>query len=226
MKRGILSKLDSTVGLQTHKNLIAASVNWCQSECRLTTATSNVQQNNLPIVKSYWLNILLCLNVKHGLIGCDFVTVSEDRKMTWQSKVAVCHIYCLSLSSTSFTHFLFLGCLSFPLLLKNFLSLNISWQMCWRWLYACSTLGPQVPELSLRTFLCVCLWECVTVSDVQVCELRTATHTVNTLPPPQAQRLLQAAQETTTNATSPQMGGGTRELECCLGPWNRQISQL
>lgn len=58
----------------------------------------------------------------------------------------------------------------------------------------------------------------MTVSDVQVCELRRATHTVNTLPPPQAQRLLQAAQETTTNATSPQMGGGTLESECCLGP--------
>lgn len=56
----------------------------------------------------------------------------------------------------------------------------------------------------------------VTVIDVQVCELWTATHTVNMLPPPQAQRLLWAAQETTTNATSPQMGGGTRETECRL----------
>jgi len=107
---------------------VVPSVNWCQSECGLTTATSNVQQqfaHSEILLAKYSVTL-----VKHGLIGCDLVvvtvvTVIDDIKITWRSKVAVCHIYCLSLSFTSFTHFLLFGCFSFPLLLKNFLSLNI-----------------------------------------------------------------------------------------------------
>ncbi len=111
--------------IKTSLLVVVPSVNWCQSECGLTTATSNVQQqfaHSEILLAKYSVTL-----VKHGLIGCDLVvvTVIDDIKITWRSKVAVCHIYCLSLSSTSFTHFLFLGCFSFPLLLKNFLSLNI-----------------------------------------------------------------------------------------------------
>lgn len=64
----------------------------------------------------------------------------------------------------------------------------------------------------------------MTVIDVQVGELRTAVHTVNTVPTPIAQRLLQAVQETTTNATSPQKGGGSETLlfETCTSNTHRQ----
>jgi len=128
----------------------------------------------------------------------------------WQSECATRHLVSqdsLSLSSSSFAHLFYL-----PLSLKT-LCLWISVDRCVG--DGCMpAFGPQVSEL--RTCVCVCDSYCC--SGVWAWSL-SATHAVNMFPPPKARRLLQAAKETTTNATSPQKGGGTRES----GLWNGEI---
>lgn len=77
--------------------------------------------------------------------------------------------YSLSPSSSSFTHLFYL-----PLSLKNSVSLNISWQMCWWWLHACITLGPQMSEL--RTCVCVCVCDSYCCSGVWAWALNNNRH--------------------------------------------------